>query len=522
MLHLLTSCALSIKTRHLIPVLAPLRLEYTHQRRHMSSDLSSDLKMLINGRLVPAEDGKTTGVINPATGRVFVRVPDASRRDLDHAVAAGRNAFASWRKTPFEQRANCLAKFAAALKARSSEFAEVLTKEQGKPLMFAMGEVMSCVNKCIDLGKEDLLKPTVVNATKKGRVEVHYLPRGVVGGITPWNFPMSMAANKVFPAVITGNTIVLKPSPYTPVTTIMMGQIAQKCFPPGVVNIVSGGNELGKWIVAHPDVAHITFTGSEATGRHIMAEASKSIKKVTLELGGNDAAIVLPGTDIRVAAPKIFQGAAFNSGQTCVCIKRVYVHESQYEDMVRAIGAAATSASVGDGMQKGTMYGPMNNQMQLSRVEELVADAVATGGRLVAGGERFSTGIPGQENGYFYKPTIIADVTDDTRLVKEEQFGLALPILKYKNVAEAVKRANDSKYGLGGSVWGPDAERAAEVALELECGMSWVNQHLSGTDSAPFGGWKSSGIGREGGGVIGLREFVEPKSLFVKALKGKL
>ena len=402
------------------------------------------------------------------------------------------------------------------LQSRRDEFAKALTQEQGKPLALATGEVDGVIRQCFRLAKENL-KPEVVSSNKHGRVELHYVPRGVVGAITPWNFPMAMAANKMFPSVITGNTVVIKPSPYTPLTTIMMGEIAKDVFPPGVMNIVSGGNELGQWIVEHPSISHVTFTGSEATGKSIMKTAAGTLKKLTLELGGNDAAIVMPETNVDEVAPKIFKAAMFNSGQTCVSIKRVYVHKSQYEDMVGKLSKIASSATVGDGLKEGVSYGPMNNKAQLERLEMLVEDARKAGGRIVAGGERLV--LEGNEGGYFYEPTIVADLKDDDRLVKEEQFGLALPILKYEEVDEALERANSSEYGLGGSVWGPDAEKAAEVAVQLESGMSWVNQHLAGNENAPFGGVKSSGIGREGGGAIGLKEFVEVKSLFVKPLK---
>ena len=239
-----------------------------------------------------------------------------------------------------------------------------------------------------------------------------------------------------------------------------------------------------------------------------------------MELGGNDAAIVMPETNIDEVAPEIFGHAMFNSGQTCVAIKRVFVHESQYEEMVQKIGKVASEATIGDGLEEGVAYGPMNNKMQFERISELVEDAKKSGGRIVAGGGKAT--VPGKEGGYFFKPTIVADLTDEDRLVKEEQFGMALPILKYKDVDEALERANNSEYGLGGSVWGPDAEKAAEVAVQLESGMSWVNQHLSGNANAPFGGVKSSGIGREGGGAIGLKEFVDVKSLYVKKLKSGL
>ena len=437
---------------------------------------------------------------------------------MERAIESAKTAYKSWQT--FEERAAYLQ--CSVITCRTTaEFAKALTIEQGKPLAgFATGEVMSTVRKCHGLSEQNLLKPEVVSEDKRGRVELHYVPRGVVGGITPWNFPMSMAANKLFPAVITGNTVVLKPSPHTPLTTVMMGEIAAQAFPPGVMNIISGGNDLGRWIVEHPDIVHISFTGSAATGKNIMQTAAGTLKKLTLELGGNDAAIVMPETNIDEVAPEIFGHAMFNSGQTCVAIKRVFVHESQYEDMVQKIGKVASEATVGDGLEDGIAYGPMNNEMQLKRIEMLVDDAKKSGGRIITGGER--PVIPGKEGGFYYKPTIVAVLTDEDRLVKEEQFGLALPILKYKDVDEALERANASEYGLGGSVWGPDAEKAAEVAVQLESGQSWVNQHLSGNANAPFGGVKSSGIGREGGGAIGLKEFVDVKSLYVKKLKSGL
>ena len=472
---------------------------------------------LIDGRLTNAEGNARSHVLNPATGKAFTTVPEASRGDLERAIASAKRAFKSWKNTPFQERAACLRKFGDLLAERQAEFAKALTMEQGKPLAFATGEVALTVRKCYSLSEENVLKPEVVSEDKRGRVELHYVPRGVVGGITPWNFPMAMAANKLFPAVITGNTVVLKPSPHTPLTTVMMGEIAVEAFPPGVINILSGGNELGRWIVDHPDIVHISFTGSAATGKNIMRSAAGTLKKLTLELGGNDAAIVMPHTNIDEVAPQIFGSAMFNSGQTCIAIKRVFVHESQYEDFVQKMGKIADAATIGDGLEDGVVYGPMNNKMQFERISELVDDAKKNGGRIVAGGGKAV--LPGREGGFFFKPTIVADLKDDDRLVKEEQFGLALPILKYKEVDEALERANSSEYGLGGSVWGPDAEKAAEVAVQLESGMSWVNQHLAGNENAPFGGVKSSGIGREGGGAIGLKEFVEVKSLFVKPLK---
>uniref|UniRef100_A0A7S4SP01 Aldehyde dehydrogenase domain-containing protein n=1 Tax=Alexandrium monilatum TaxID=311494 RepID=A0A7S4SP01_9DINO len=476
--------------------------------------------ILIGGELTFAEAGKVSPVINPATGEAFDYVPDASKADLERAIAAAKQAFVSWSQTPFTERATAVLRFGEELERRSEEFAVNLTKEQGKPLWAAKGEVAGFVRLCKHFaGPESELKPEVVEVSDKRRVEVHYFPRGVVGGITPWNFPLDMACNKILPAVITGNTVIVKPSPYTPLTTVMLSAVAAKAFPAGVVNILSGGDQLGQMIVEHPDVKHVSFTGSAATGKRIVATGAPQLKKVTLELGGNDAAIVLPGTDIKKAAPKIFGGAMFNTGQVCIAIKRVFVHESQYDQMVDALADRAKKSvpQVGDGLKEGTMWGPLNNKAQLERVEGLVEDARKTGGRIAAGGKRMQP--TGKGGAYFYEPTIVADVDDDTRIVKEEQFGPALPVLRYKTVDEAVARANNSEYGLGGSVWGDDLEEASKVALRLESGMTWINDHLSLSESAPFGGVKSSGVGRERGGKVGLLEFVESKSLYVPIKK---
>lgn len=486
----------------------------------VSAQPSCSHPILIGGDLVFAEGGKVAPVINPATGEAFDCVPDASPADLERAVAAAKRAFPAWSQTPFSARAAAVLAFGEELEKRAEEFAVNLTKEQGKPLWAAKGEVAGFVNQCKHFAKpENELLPEVVEQNEKRRVEVHYHPRGVVGGITPWNFPLDMACNKILPSVITGNTVVVKPSPYTPLTTVMLSAAAQRAFPPGVVNILSGGDKLGQLIVEHPDVKHVTFTGSAATGKRIVATGAPQLKKVTLELGGNDAAIVLPGTDVKKAAPRIFGGAMFNTGQVCIAIKRVFVHESQYDKMVDALAerAKASTAHVGDGLKEGVRWGPLNNKAQLERVEGLVEDARKTGGRIVAGGKRMQP--TGKAGAFFYEPTIIADVNDGTRIVKEEQFGPALPVLSYKTVDEAVARANDSEFGLGGSVWADDPQEAAKVAARLDTGNIWVNDHLSLSESAPFGGVKSSGVGRERGGKVGLLEFVEAKSLYVPLKK---
>ena len=471
--------------------------------------------MLIGGELVHAEGGATADVINPATGAAFAQVPDASRADLERAVSAAGTAFETWRSTPFSERARCLTAFADALEARADEFAAALTKEQGKPLMFAGMEVATVVGEARKLAEHGELKPVVTADTKKARHELHYVPRGVVGGITPWNFPLSMAANKLLPAVATGNTLVLKPSPYTPLATVMLGALAAEAFPAGVVNIVTGGNALGQAMVDHPGIAHISFTGSARTGKRIMASSAAKLKKLTLELGGNDPALVLPDADPKAIAGRLFQRAMFNSGQVCIAIKRLYVHDSQYDSMCEALTEAAQQAVVGNGLDDGVHYGPINNKMQLERVEGLVEDAKRDGARVLHGGTRVQPeGAP--KEAYFYAPTVLADVQEGMRIVDEEQFGPVLPVIRYSDVDDAVRRCNDSEYGLGSSVWTGDAEgNGVAIGQRLQAGMTWINDHLAQPADLPFGGIKSSGIGREGGGEIGLREFVEMQTLTI-------
>lgn len=336
----------------------------------------------------------------------------------------------------------------------------------------------------------------------------------MIGGITPWNFPIAMAANKLIPSVIVGNTCIVKPSPYTPLSTVMLAEMARDAFPPGVINILTGGDELGQMMVEHPKIAQISFTGSAATGKKIMATGAPTLKKVTLELGGNDPAIVLPDVEPKEVASKIFNAAMFNTGQVCVAVKRVFVHESKYEGMVEAMKdlAAKGKSFMNDGLAQGTRFGPINNKMQLARVEELVEDAKISGARVVAGGKRFS---PNGKQGYFYEPTILADVAEGVRVVDEEQFGPVIPLLKYRDVDEALARANSTDFGLGGSVWTNDLEKGSQVAAQIQSGVKGVNAHPGGGPGTPFGGVKQSGIGREGGGTIGLKEFVDVTSLRV-------
>merc|ERR1719382_700449 len=359
----------------------------------------------------------------------------------------------------------------------------------------AMGELGAILHFLNHFSQLEVKDKVLVDNDKEKVIEKR-VPLGVVGGITPWNFPPLMAAWKLGEAVMTGNTIVLKPSPYTPLATLMLSECFHGTFPPGVVNVISGSDELGKLITEHPDIAKISFTGSTRTGKAIQAATSGTLKRLTLELGGNDAAIVLPGADVKETAQGVFQGAMMNTGQVCIAIKRCFVPEAMKNEFVEELVKHAKAAKVGDGFVEGVEYGPLNNKMQYNRVNELVEDAKTSGAKIHAGGSP----LPG--DGYFYPPTIVSGVKEGVRIVDEEQFGPVLPVLTYSDENEVVDRANATNYGLGGSVWGP-SEQASKIAAKLDSGSVWVNSHGVLSPGIPFGGRKESGVGRQmGNGTI--------------------
>ena len=313
---------------------------------------------------------------------------------------------------------------------------------------------------------------------------------------------MATLVAKIGPAFVTGNTVVAKPSPFTPLSSLALGAVLRPVVPRGTLNVIGGSDEVGAWMTAHPQVRKISFTGSVPTGKKIMRAAAEDLKRVTLELGGNDPAIVLPDVDPAQVAPRLFWGAFTNSGQICIAIKRLYVHERTYRPLVDALAALARQVKLGDGLEPDTELGPINNRPQFERVRELVDDARRAGGKVEVGG------APLSRPGYFYPPTLVTGVGEGVRLVDEEQFGTALPVIPYADVEDAVAQANRSHYGLGGSVWTADVRRGEEIAQRLECGTAWVNQHIDTGAFAPFGGMKWSGIGRENG-RWGIEEFCE-------------
>jgi len=461
---------------------------------------SPEYQLLINGQRTPG--ATTLDVINPATGKLLTRCARADQAQVDAAIAAAKQAFPAWAATPIDTRRKALLKIADALEARTPEFAKLLTQEQGKPLAFAAYEIGGSVAMIRAFAAMDL--PTkILRETDSERIVQYHAPLGVVAAITPWNFPLILLMIKVAPALLAGNTLVAKPAPTRPLTTLLFGELAAEFLPAGVLNVIVDQNDLGGYLTQHPDVAKVAFTGSTATGRKVMASVASTLKRLTLELGGNDAAIVLDDVNVPEVAAKIFNGAMFNSGQVCLAIKRVYVPDALYEQMCAELAKLARAAVVGDGLDAATQFGPIQNKQQFEKVQGFLDDAHAHG-KVIAGGKALD------REGYFIPPTIVRDIPDDARLVREEQFGPVLPVLKYSSLEDAIARANGTDYGLGGTVWGRDLNRANEVARQIASATIWINKHLDLPPDIPFGGAKQSGFGTEMG-QEGLEEFTQSK-----------
>lgn len=458
----------------------------------------SEYRMLIGGALVAGD--ATMDVINPATGEPFATVPRASVRQADEAIAAAKAAQKGWAAVPFAQRQASLVALADAIAANADDLARTLTMEQGKPLPEAQGEVAWTEGYLRHYATLEL-PDRVIQDDESGYIAVKHRPLGVVVGIIAWNFPLLVACWKIGPAVLAGNAIVLKPAPTTPVTALKLGAICQGIFPAGVVNIITDANDLGPHLTSHPDVAKVGFTGSTATGKAIVASTASGLKRVTLELGGNDPAIVLDDVDVKETAKAIFGNAFLNCGQVCLAVKRAYVHEDIYEAMCEELARLAEEAVVGDGLEQGTRIGPIQNKAQFEKVQSFL-EAARRDGKVIAGGRVIDKG------GYFIEPTIVRDVTDGDRIVDEEQFGPILPVIAFADIEDVIARANASEYGLGGSVWSKDTERAAEIAGRIESGQVWVNQHIAIGPHIPMAGFKNSGLGVEQS-VEGLAEYTQ-------------
>ena len=456
--------------------------------------------LLINGEMVAGTS--TMPVLNPATEEVLTDCPRSSEEQLNQAVQAAKNAFSSWSQTQIQERKEIVLKIADIVEANAQELAQILTEEQGKPIGDATGEVYGMAAFCRYFASLDL--PVKLIEDSDGRkVEAHRTPLGVVGAIVPWNFPLILLAFKLPPALIAGNTIVIKPAPTTPLSTLRVAELIKDVAPPGVINVITDLNDLGAALTAHPDVRKISFTGSTATGAKVMAGAAGLLKRITLELGGNDAGIVLDDVDPKEAAPKLFNSAFQNTGQVCIAMKRLYVHEDIYDEMCDELATLANETVIGNGLEQGTKLGPLNNKMQFDKVKALIEEA-KTDGNVIAGGE-----VPDQP-GYFIRPTIVRDIEEGSRLVDEEQFGPVLPVMKFSDEEDAVQRANATQWGLGGSVWSSDLDKAYALAEKMEAGTIWINKHSELDPTIPFGGSNQSGLGKELG-AEGLEEFTQLK-----------
>ncbi|MGZ3097023.1 aldehyde dehydrogenase family protein [Streptomyces sp. H72] len=442
-------------------------------------------------------------VVDPATGETFDDVPDQQPDELDAVVDRAHRAWQGWRADPAARTA-ALHRAADAVETAGGELARLLTREQGKPLTESHAEIARTAARLRYFAD---LAPRTRRITDGRPVhsEIRWRSLGPVAAIVPWNFPVQLAAAKFAPALAAGNTVVLKPSPFTPVATRLLGSVLAAVLPEDVLTVVTGREPLGARLASHPRIRHVTFTGSVPTGRAVARAVAASLARVTLELGGNDAAVLLDDVEVDRIADRLFWAAFRNCGQVCMAVKRVYAPARLHAELVEALAHRARTVTVGAGLDPATRLGPVNNAPQLARVERVTEQARAAGARAAAGGHRLDG------PGYFFAPTILTDVPPGSPVVTEEQFGPVLPVLPYRSLDEAVDAANGTGFGLGGSVWGTDLDRAEAVADRLECGTAWVNHHAELSLAQPFAGAGHSGVGVAGGpwGLYGnLRPFV--------------
>ncbi|PWY75383.1 aldehyde dehydrogenase [Aspergillus heteromorphus CBS 117.55] len=453
---------------------------------------------------------RTRHAINPATRQPNPEVPLSTAADLDRAVTAARQAFSKWSRTSVDERRAAAHAFADRLEAHTKDLVALLTQEQGKPLAQATIEVGMAVQWARELSGL-VLPETVLEDTDSRQVIQRYVPLGVCAAIVPWNFPVLLAVGKIIPAVYTGNTVLVKPSPFTPYCGLKLAELATQCFPPGVVQALSGGDDLGPMITEHPGIDKISFTGSCATGRRVMASCAKSLKRLTLELGGNDPVIICEDVDIDAIVPKIGTLSFLCSGQICMVIKRLYIHESIYAEFRDKLIAYIQTLKSGPGTEADVFFGPVQNSMQYDKANDLLNAIKADGLKTISisGNSR-----PGAAAGYFIPPTIVDNPPDSSRVVQEEPFAPILPVLKWADEDEVVRRANASEYGLAASVWSRDFARARRMADRLEAGSVYVNSHFECAPWAPFGGVKMSGVGTEWG-VNGLLGYCNSQTLWL-------
>jgi acyl-CoA reductase-like NAD-dependent aldehyde dehydrogenase len=462
--------------------------------------VGTSYKMLSNGALIGGS--RTLDVVDPATGNVFATSGCASREEIEDAITAAAVAFSAWSTTSLDKRRSVLVKMAEAIEENLEAIARTLTSEQGKPIADAQAEVGGAAHFLRYFAGMEI-PVEVIEDSDARRIELHRKPLGVVAAIVPWNFPVLTAINKAGAALLTGNTVVIKPAATTPLATLQIAALWKDIIPAGVVNVVIDKNDLGDVLTSHPLVRKVSFTGSTNIGMKVMSSGAATLKRMTLELGGNDSGIVLDDCDPEIVSQQLFDSAFANNGQVCIALKRLYVHDSQYDAICNKLAEIAGAAIVGPGSQQGTQLGPVQNRVQYDKLKALIEET-SNEATIIAGGDS------PESDGYFINPTIVRDISDEARLVKDEQFGPVLPVMRYADIDDVVARANDTSFGLGNSVWSANPKRAGEVAERLDSGTVWINKHGDIGPDTPFAGAKMSGVGIEMG-MHGLLEFTQAK-----------
>ncbi|MBT2522574.1 aldehyde dehydrogenase family protein [Arthrobacter sp. ISL-28] len=459
-----------------------------------------------SGTVTAPSSATTRTIYSPSTGEPVGEAPVHTVDDLEKAVAAATAAQPAWAALSHEERSSALNRAADAVERSAEDLAKLLSREQGKPLNGpnARFEVGGCAGWLRATAATPLNPETIVDDGET-KAELHYRPIGVVGAIGPWNWPMMITVWQIAPALRMGNAVVVKPSEYTPLSVLALIDVINQELPEGLLTVVSGGRDVGARLAEHPAIGKVMFTGSTATGKAIIRSSAGTVKRLTLELGGNDAGIVLPDADPQAIAEGLFWGAFINTGQTCAALKRLYVHDDIYDAVCEALTAVASAMPMGDGLDENNVLGPLQNRQQFDIVSRLVDAAKESGARVLLGGNP-DTNQPGN----FYPTTLVADIDNDNPLVAEEQFGPALPIIRYSALDEAIAKANGLDVGLGASVWSSNPAAAREVAARLEAGTVWINSHGMVNPLIPFGGSKQSGYGLEFG-VEGLKALGVPQ-----------
>ncbi len=461
--------------------------------------LTAGFPNLVNGQRI--DSSRRIKIFDPVTGEELASVTDTQKDGLDQAVQAAKAAFPLWSSKTWNERRNLLANVVKELKAHTDELCTILTAEAGRPYNMAQFETTWVLETYASTLLHMELPDSTWNETSVGQITKRYVPLGVVAAISPWNLPFLLSFTKVLPSLLAGNTVVLKPAVFTPLTVLRAADYIREILPPGVLNVISGGDDLGPWMTSHPDFQKVSFTGSSETGRKVFASAAPTLKHLTLELGGNDPGIVLPDADPQAIAEHLFQSMFLLSGQGCVTLKRLFVHESIYPALTEALISCAQDQKLGDGFDPETTLGPIQNRPQFARMQTTWEEIQEAKAPILYQGE-----VPSQGAGLFFPVTLLDNPPAEAAYITRENFGPLRAVIKYQDLDEAVRLANGTPYGLGASVWGTDPESLDTVARRLDAGTVWINQHLNLHPNIPFSGHKNSGIGTEFS-EDGLKEF---------------